>query len=96
MNKNENVTLSRLAFRLAPKLKTRIIGFTYQGTPISSAKAGSGGPDMEMSVPAWLQHPQGFVQGLRVLTVQNDVVAMQHGLEVFCLVVNQDVRAEAL
>ena len=31
MNKNENVTLSRLAFRLAPKLKTRIIDLTYQG-----------------------------------------------------------------
>ena len=51
MNKNEYVTLSRSAFRLAPKLNTRMIGFTYQGTPISSAKAGSGGPDMEMSVP---------------------------------------------
>ena len=32
-------------------LKTRIIDLTYQGAPISSAKAGSGGPDMEMSVP---------------------------------------------
>ena len=51
MNKNENVTLSRLAFRLAPKLNTRMIGFTNQRTPISSAKAGSGGPDIEMSVP---------------------------------------------
>jgi hypothetical protein len=51
MNKNEYVTLSRLAFRLAPKLNTRMIGFTNQGTPISSANVGSGGPDMEMSVP---------------------------------------------
>ena len=28
------------------------------------------------------------------MTVQNDVVAVQHGLEVLCLVVNQDIRAE--
>ena len=26
--------------------------------------------------------------------MQNDVVAMQHGLEVLCLVVNQDICAE--
>ena len=96
MNKNENSTLSRLAFRLAPKLNACMIGFTYQGTPISSAKAGSGGPDMEISFTPGLQHPQVPCPG----SLSPDCAERRRNHAArsrsLLLVVDQDIRTEGL
>ena len=72
------------------------MGFTNQGAPISSAEGGVGWTGDGDQPSTWLEDTERLVERRGVLAVQHHVVVVEDGFEVLCLVVDDDVGAEAL
>lgn len=66
MNRKEYFTRRAFAFFRIPELSRPITSFNIQPVPCDLANSGSGGPEIEISLPPGLRTPRDLDQDVRI------------------------------